>query len=115
VSGTSHSEAFQSGGRATNKHFVNFLRGGSFAFHDTSDKFVTSNDAFYGGNALIAPSPLHGPPHGPSALSWAPHGLPHGPPPPRSDPNFRLVNGDRELGRELPVAMTWEGGRVCGT
>ena len=40
---TSHSEAFQSGGRATNKHFVNSLRGGSLAFHDTSDKFVTSN------------------------------------------------------------------------
>lgn len=40
---TSHSEAFQSGGRATNKHFVHSLRGGSLAFHDTSDKFVTSN------------------------------------------------------------------------
>ena len=40
---TSHSEAVQSGGRATNKHFVNSLRGGSLAFYDTSDKFVTSN------------------------------------------------------------------------
>jgi hypothetical protein len=40
---TSHSEAVQSGGRATNKHFVHSLRGGSLAFHDTSDKFVTSN------------------------------------------------------------------------
>ena len=94
---TSHSEAFQSGGRATNKHFVNSLRGGSLAFHDTSDKFVTSNDAFYGGNARFAPSPPHGPHHGPH----------HGAPPPRSDPNFRLVNSDREPGRELPVAMTW--------
>ena len=82
---TSHSGAFQSGGPATNKHFSNSLCSGSLVFNGTIDKFVTSNDAFYGGNARIGPSP----------------------PPPRSDPNFRLVNGDREPGRELPVAMTW--------
>ena len=82
---TSHSGAFQSGGPATNKHSSNSLRSGSLLFNGTIDKFVTSNDAFYGGNARIGPSP----------------------PPPRSDPNFRLVNGDREPGRELPVAMTW--------
>ena len=82
---TSHSGAFQSGGPATNKHFSNSLRSGSLLFNGTIDKFVTSNDAFYGGNARIGPSPS----------------------PPRSDPNFRLVNGDREPGRELPVAMTW--------
>ena len=39
------------GGPPTNKHYTNSLRGGSLAFHDTSDKFVTSNDAFFGGNA----------------------------------------------------------------
>ena len=73
---TSHFGAFQSGGPATNKHYTNSLRGASLAFHDTSDKFVTTNDAFFGANARFMPSP----------------------PPPRVDPNFRYVDGDRRRG-----------------
>ena len=58
---------------------TNSLRGGSLAFHDTSDKFVTTNDAFFSANASFVPSP----------------------PAPRTDPNFRFVNGDRRQGRAV--------------
>ena len=73
---SSHFGAAQMGGPATNKHYCNGLRGGSSAFHDTSDKFVTSNEAFFGPNARFMPEP----------------------PPPRRDPNFRYVNGDSRQG-----------------
>lgn len=68
--------AFQTGGPATNKHYTNTLRGGSLAFHDTSDKFVTTNDAFFNANASFMPAP----------------------PRPRVDPNFRFVNNDPRQG-----------------
>lgn len=41
------------GGPATNKHFTNSFRGGNRDFH-MGDKFMTSNEAFYGKGQMSA-------------------------------------------------------------